>query len=119
MSDTGFIRGVPGVAAAVDPNLPRGGLQAASPPRPTVGRTVLYRLSSYDVQRLMFKRTSAGATEYNPTSVGDTVAMVVVKVYEDPSELNGQCLLDGADSLWVTCVKQGAEPGQWRWPERV
>jgi hypothetical protein len=107
----------------------------------TTGRTVHYRLSASDVQQINRRRTSgssiaermkqeppawpAGAQAHigNPASEGDTVPMLVVRVWSSEQggnhSVNGQAFLDGNDALWVTSAKEGTEPGQWSWPPRV
>ena len=54
----------------------------------------------------------------NTARGGALVPLVVVQVWPDDL-VNGQAILDGNDSLWVTAVKQGHMPGQWTWPERT
>jgi hypothetical protein len=48
--------------------------------------------------------------------------MLITRLWTDaPDEdsvVQGQVFLDGNDSLWVTSVKQGSEPGQWFEPPR-
>jgi len=108
---------------------------------PTIGRIVHYRLSELDVGEIRRRRVSrndiadgiergvwpmgAQAHVGNPVNVGDVVPLVVIRPWHHPgmyeqgaSVLNGQALLDGADSLWVMSVKEGSEPGTWCWPPR-
>jgi hypothetical protein len=98
----------------------------------SIGRTVHYKLSEGDVQRIQAARKDApnhaetGFQKHqgNPVAVGDEVPMVVVRVWPDefgPGKVgvNGQAFLDGNDSLWVCSAQEGTEPGQWHWPERV
>lgn len=96
----------------------------------TVGRLVLYRLSEQDVEAIKRRRTNAksisdrleggswpeGAQAHigNDPQVGDLLPTIVVKVWEN-NMFNGQVFLDGNDTLWVTSVVQGSEPGQWDW----
>lgn len=104
-------------------------------PLPTVGRTVLYRLNSYDVATINTRRAdfsahtranprtdpgTLGATGHvghvgNPASVGDVCAATVVRVFGG-SNANLQVHLDGSDTMWVTSAAEGDEPGRWTWP---
>jgi|SRR5437899_13094227 len=90
----------------------------------TVGRIVQYRLSADDLLRITQMRGKSPDHGGNPHDVGQVVPLVVVVVW--PNEhgpnydgVNGQAFLDGNDTLWVTSAKEGTEPGQWSWPERV
>ena len=108
----------------------------------TTGRTVLYTLSEDDAMKINRRRTTGssifermktepkqwpeGAQAHigNTASAGDTVPLVVVKVWpnefgEGVPGVNGQALLDGNDALWITSAKEGTEPGTWYWPARV
>lgn len=101
---------------------------------PGVGDVLVYRLSGNDIARLERRRAEAGA-HGNQTLLGQTVPLVVVRTwpyeYASPVTLflsgadgagftpdgdigvNGQVLLDGPDTLWVTSAPQGAFPGGW------
>lgn len=101
----------------------------------TVGRIVFYKLTQTDVEVINRRRVSnaghaegwpAGAQAHvgNPVFAGEEVPLIVTTVW--PNEhgpnfhgVNGQCILDGNDSLWVTSVKEGNEAGTWHWPVRV
>ena len=108
----------------------------------TTGRTVLYTLSDDDVTQINRRRTNGrsirermqaepkqwpeGAQAHigNTASAGDVVPLVVVLVWpneygEGAPGVNGQALLDGNDTLWITSAKEGTEPGTWAWPPRV
>ena len=116
---------------------------------PSIGRIVHYRLSAQDVEAVTRRRTTGasiaermsrcvltgdppvyawpeGAQAHvgNPVSEGDVVPLTITAVWpnefgEGEYGVNGQALLDGNDSLWVTSAKQGEEPGQWSWPPKV
>lgn len=110
--------------------------------KPNPGRIVLYRLTAEDVESINrrrddFNRTMAGDPENkhpawvpgavahygNRVSVGDYWPMIIVRRWTDefgPGEhgVNGQVILDGSDTLWVTSVKQGDGNGTWTWPVR-
>jgi hypothetical protein len=99
---------------------------------PTVGRVVYYRLSADNAAAINKRRedySKSDETDWpmgaqahvgNHAGEGDTLPMIVVGVWPDeygPGTfgLNGQVILDGNDTLWVTSAKQGGEPGQWDW----
>lgn len=87
---------------------------------PTVGRIVHYRLSFQDVQRIRQRRRLHESEEVftgNPVEEGEVAPMLVVAVW-GPTCVNGHVLLDGYDSLWVTSVVEGTDPGAWSWPPR-
>lgn len=85
---------------------------------PTSGRIVRYRLSENDVATIAAQR-AGGAGSGNPVAEGDDLpAMVVVVWPSTERRINGQVILDGNDSLWITSAPHGLEPGCWRWPER-
>ena len=108
----------------------------------TSGRIVLYTLSHQDADAINRRRTNGSSiaqrmTQSPPTwpegaqahlgnhaSVGEVVPLIVVRVWphafgvEMPG-VNGQALLDGTDTLWITSAKEGTEPGTWAWPARV
>lgn len=93
---------------------------------PSVARIVHYRLSAEDVSNINFQRTRLlGGERGNAPREGDVLPLIVAAVYaeyksiEAPSVVNGQVILDGPDTLWVTSRKQGDENGQWSWPPRV
>ncbi|TLF34002.1 hypothetical protein FE256_02240 [Microbacterium sp. 5K110] len=95
---------------------------------PTRGRIVLYTLSEADVHAINRRRSDATASGVggthsgaqvhvgNEARVGDVVPVVVVRVW--PDGINGQALLDGNDTLWLTSRREGTEPGTWAWPPR-
>lgn len=84
-----------------------------------LGQTVLYRLSGGDAEAINTWRKQHGSDvgrsqvhAGNQVSPGDRVPMVVVAEWSDTC-VNGQVLLDGNDSLWVTSANRGDQPGQW------
>lgn len=108
--------------------------------QPTIGRIVHYRLTENDAKQVNRRRTDGnsireridsekwpiGAQAHigNPAFAGEVVPLVIVHVWphefgKDVDGVNGQALLDGNDSLWVTSVREGEENGQWFWPPKV
>lgn len=99
----------------------------------TEGRIVHYVLSALDAGEINRRRVHgfitdqwpAGAQAHvgNPVSAGEHCPMMVVKVWDFRPEgngcCNGQVILDGSDSLWVTSrlFDQDAMPGTWHWIE--
>jgi hypothetical protein len=105
----------------------------------TIGRIVLYKLTEQNVAEITRRRTTGtsiaerikeekwplGAQAHigNPLHVGQILPLTVCVVW--PNEygpnydgVNGQVLLDGNDTLWVTSIKEGTENGTWAWPVR-
>jgi hypothetical protein len=110
-----------------------------SDPKPSIGRTVHYRLSAKDAEQINRRRTNgasihermqttppqwpSGAQAHigNTAYEGDVVPLTIVRVW-DNNLVNGQALLDGNDQFWVTSAHQAAtsdETGVWFWPPRV
>lgn len=106
---------------------------------PSIGRIVHYQLSEHDVE--MINRRRKDATNHmadhranangvmvhvgNQVSAGDEFPLIITRVWasrEDVSEataVNGQVLLDGSDSLWVTSVTQGDGFRHWHESPRI
>lgn len=112
---------------------------------PTTGRTVQYRLTEGDVKRIRNSRNAANGGSGNDPHPGDIVPLIVVRVWPDefspqrpicvdytgrPDKdawivpdstfgINGQAILDGNDSIWVTSAPQAKANGCWSWPNLV
>lgn len=80
-----------------------------------VGMRVLYRLTEADAEAINKRRQE-------PTEITVTaplaLPMTVVQVWGSKEDLrrqvvDGQVLLPGCDSLWVTNIPEGEDPGQW------
>lgn len=99
----------------------------------SIGRIVHYVLTADDAGAVNRRRQhysayqseswpgGAQAHSGNHVNEGEHVPTVVTVAWENESNngINGQVLLDGNDSLWVTSVQEGEAPGTWHWPERV
>lgn len=97
---------------------------------PTIGRIVEYTLSDQDAVQINRRRKDAadnikagtvGNTGFalhigNDVFEGDKYPMLIVRCWgqTEGSAVNGQVLLDGNDTLWVTSRKQGEGPFEWR-----
>ena len=93
---------------------------------PSVGRIVHYALDDSDVAAVRTERRRSNDTDRGtPVQAGELVALIVTAVWPEITghdtrfQVNGQALLDGNDSLWVTMASEGSGPGCWRWPARV
>ena len=112
--------------------------------QPSIGRIVLYALSSQDVDQIRRRRTTsesirerldlrewpAGAQAHMGNSVGDgqLVPAMIVAVW-GPACVNLRCILDGTDEFWATSRNLYTQPsedapatppqGMWIWPPRV
>lgn len=92
----------------------------------TTGRTVLYKLSQADCDRIIRHRSAINAQLHseelicgNTPHPGDVVPAIVVTVWADDT-FNGQAILDGNQSVWLCTVphdQDGKRPGTWHWPE--
>jgi hypothetical protein len=97
-----------------------------------IGKIVIFRLTEEQKAQIGERRRTeqwisglrhgTKVFEGNPPEIADEVPFVIVRVW--PNEfgqgiagVNGQALLDGNDSYWVKCAKEGPDPGMWHWPE--
>ncbi|WP_405956124.1 hypothetical protein [Streptomyces phaeochromogenes] len=100
--------------------------------KPSIGRIVHYALTDHEAEAVNRRRKdfheSRGAAERtgfvghvgNWAKGGDVFPAVIVRVWDEPQvTVNLQVFLDGNDTLWATSRQEGAEIGQWAWPERV
>ena len=100
-----------------------------------IGRIVHYVLTEQDAIEINRRRVAgvghsenwpAGAQAHygNLVIEHEHVPMVITLVRDYNGRVNGKCLLDGNDDLWVTSrmpnVEEGYHvPGTWHWPEEV
>jgi hypothetical protein len=58
----------------------------------------------------------------NLTKEGDIFPMMVIKVWNDFGEINGQVFLDGNDTYWAQSIIYSHQdeplPGTWHWIEK-
>ena len=89
-----------------------------------------YKLSSSDAEKINRRRTTSlsikerikeklwpeGAQAHigNEAREGQILPMVITGIWGETC-VNGQVFLDGSDTLWVTSVQQGNEPGNWNY----
>jgi len=91
---------------------------------PTPGRIVQYTLTADDAAQINRRRNDAARNRSdavvnqlgymlhtgNYVSAGDSYPLIITRMWVnngDNSSVNGQVLLDGNDTLWVTSVAQG------------
>lgn len=95
----------------------------------TIGRVVLYTLTDDDAEKVNRRRVTsvehrddwlAGAQAHigNGVQAGNVFPLLVTRHWGG-NMVNGQVLLDGNDTLWVTSRSEGTTPGSWAWPEVV
>lgn len=90
-----------------------------------IRRTVHYVLGDMDVKRIREQRSMYPCFHGNIPYVGDHVSMTIVNVMADEVNqeiiINGQCTLDGNDTLWVTSVKFDEKKSHisWHWIEKA
>lgn len=88
-----------------------------------VGKVVHYVLNQSTVDSINAQRIKEGGQRGNSVSIGDHVPMMIIRIwpneYGDEPGVNGQCFLDGVDSLWVTSAREdkAAKPGTWHFVE--
>lgn len=94
---------------------------------PTPGRIVAYALTEQDAEQINRRRHNAQASGIasattgavvhigNDVAAGEVYPLVITRVWtsDDGDAINGQVLLDGNDTLWVTSRTQGDDPGDW------
>lgn len=102
---------------------------------PTVGRTVHYVLSENNAATINKRRADAAANQRsiteqntgfvvhtgNRAEAGQVLPLIITRVWSEGC-VNGQLLLDGNDTLWLTSVTEATDPqteGRWAWPPRV
>lgn len=104
----------------------------------TEGRIVHYVLTAQDAQEVNRRRTSCAAIAMrmadgrwpegaqahigNEAKAGDHCPMVIVRVWGTVGCVNGQVLLDGADTFWALSRNPDNEtrqPGTWHWIEKA
>lgn len=99
--------------------------------KPSIGRIVHYKLSDWDAARinkrrkdfhvynnsLNYRDTGYIAHFGNEVQRAEIVPLVITRVIGDHM-VNGQALLDGSDTFWVTSAAEGESEGTWRWPSR-
>jgi len=86
---------------------------------PTPGRIVHYTLSEQDAARVKTQRGANGNSLVgNFVMAGDVYPMVIVRVWGQGEHVNGQVLLDGSDTLWVTSVSEGEGERTFAWPRK-
>lgn len=98
---------------------------------PTIGRIVNYKLSKDDVEKITRRRTNGqtiaarikegkwplGAQAHigNPVEEGQICPMIITAVWGETC-VNGQVILDGNDTYWVTSAQKGDDESNWNWP---
>jgi hypothetical protein len=101
--------------------------------QPSIGRIVHYTLSEHDANAINKRRSDASAklaggqeTGFvvhagNGVHAGEVYPLVITRIWGSTpgSAVNGQVVLDGNDSLWVTSVAEGEGPRSWVWPPRI
>jgi hypothetical protein len=85
---------------------------------PTPGRIVEYTITEQDAETIKKRRAATAVDGIHPgnaPSAGETYPMVIVRVWsKDTGCSNGQVLLDGYDTHWVTSVVPGDGERQFR-----
>lgn len=102
---------------------------------PTIGRIVHYRLGEHGAAQINKRREDAykhigehreksdGSVVHagNAVRAGDVYPLIITRTWgeSEGSLVNGQLLLDGNDSFWVTSAAEGDGEGNWFVPPRV
>lgn len=103
--------------------------------KPYIGAVLQYVLDEENADHINRRRTTGadiaqrqnwpqGAQAHigRFAEAGQVCALIVTETHDDGAFVNGQVLLDGNDTLWVTTVEEldenrGVREGGWRWPE--
>ncbi|MFA6904509.1 MAG: hypothetical protein WC236_15645 [Gallionellaceae bacterium] len=102
--------------------------------KPTIGRIVHYRVSAQDATAINQRRKDArekmpwhhairsGAQVHvgNDMKEGDVYPLIITRLWGDTeaAAFNGQLMLDGTDTFWVTSTTLGDGPAKCSWPVR-
>lgn len=107
--------------------------------KPSIGRIVVYRLTAENAQQINRRRTcgksiaeriakNSEAASHWPigaqahigqdTHREEEFPMMITRIWAN-GKVSGQVFLDGNDVFWAEGVGEGAEAGQWHWPERA
>lgn len=86
--------------------------------KPTVGRIVHVRLCAAMAASIKSEPGFRG----NSPCEGEVYPLIIARVwpkatYDDGLTVNGQLILDGFGTYWMTSVHYGDQPGQWCWPD--
>lgn len=95
----------------------------------SLGRVVHYTLTKQDADEINRRRDGFIAEGWpataqrhvgNQVNAGDVFPLIVTRVWDaETGSFNGQLMLDGSDTLWITSAVQGEGEGYWFWPPRV
>lgn len=89
-----------------------------------LGKIVFVKITADQAEMINRRREDYNKTEVpawplgaqahvgNATKEGDEYPMIVTREWSE-GYFNGQLMLDGNDTLWMTSVLQGSELGQW------
>jgi hypothetical protein len=99
---------------------------------PTICRIVKYTLSYQDADTINRRRSAASHAMQdhrdrndgvnlhigNRVQAGDVYPLIITRVWQSTPDgsVNGQVLLDGNDTHWVTSVTHGEGERTWAWP---
>lgn len=99
------------------------------------GRIVHYVISEADAAVISNRRIDGAPYEMtkgvqmsfgNPIKNGDHLPMIMTAVFQNEygegiPGVNGQVVLDGSDTFWITSKKYSElkEPGTWHWIEKA
>jgi hypothetical protein len=99
---------------------------------PSIGRIVHYTLTDHDAEQVNRRRDDATRSQIagqnsgamvhygNGVRGGEVYPLVITRVWGTGpgAAVNGQVLLDGNDTLWVTSVTEGEGARFFQWPTR-
>lgn len=83
---------------------------------------VSYKLSQDDVDAILRDRSADSRKHGNTPTAGEVLPLVIVRIWPDEfgpgiPGVNGQVLLDGNHTHWVTSRRDGTEHGTWSHPQ--
>jgi hypothetical protein len=92
--------------------------------KPSIGRIVIFTLAQSHVDQIKDQRArNDGRLRGNGVVAGEQYPMIISRVWPEETypggmTVNGQLILDGNDSLWLTSVHESetGDPGTYSWP---